>query len=397
MSRTRVAIDLTPLLGRPTGVGVFATELLRHLVERADAGRPDPLGPLELVGFAVSWRGRGRLADLVPPGVRIARRPMAARPLREAWSRVELPPIELFTGAVDVVHGTNFVVPPARRAARLVTVHDLTPVRFPELCNAHTLAYPRLIERAWRKGAWIHTDSRFVADEVRTWLKVRDADAERVVPVPLGVSAQAHGDPVAGRRAAGAERYVLALGTIEPRKGLVHLVRALDELVELDDAHRSMDRRHPLHLVVAGPDGWGVDAFDRAVAAARHRDRIVRLGWVDDATRADLLAGAAVLAYPSVYEGFGLPPLEAMSVGVPVVCSDAGPLPEVTGDAAVRVPVGDHGALAAALARVLHDDATRDRLAHAGPRRAAHFSWAHCAAELAALYRRLDRRGPAIG
>ncbi|MEZ5266651.1 MAG: hypothetical protein R2755_33760 [Acidimicrobiales bacterium] len=80
MSRTRVAIDLTPLLGRPTGVGVFATELLRHLVERADVDRPDPLGPLELVGFAVSWRGRGRLADLVPPGVRIARRPMAARP-----------------------------------------------------------------------------------------------------------------------------------------------------------------------------------------------------------------------------------------------------------------------------------------------------------------------------
>lgn len=401
----RVALDLTPILGHPTGVGVFATEVVRHLA----GAPPDAPHPLELVGYAATWRGRNMLGHVAPAGVRVARRPMPARPLREAWARLDAPPIEWFTGPVDVVHGTNFIVPPSRRAARLMTVHDLTPVRYPELCNAHTLAYPRLIERAWRKGAWIHTDSHFVADEVRTWLAVREVDAHRVVPIHLGVSPQRGGDPARGRALAGTDRYVLAIGTIEPRKGLVDLVRSFDQLVEAIDADGpgggtgagadagTSAGAAPLRLVIAGPDGWGVAAFDAALHACRHRDRIARLGWVDDAARADLLAGAAVLAYPSVYEGFGLPPLEAMSLGIPVVCSDAGPLPEVTGDAALRVPVGDPSALAAALAAVLTDDGLRAGLAAAGPDRAARYSWARCAGELAALYHRLDAAGAAIG
>ena len=102
-------------------------------------------------------------------------------------------------------------------------------------------------------------------------------------------------------------------------------------------------------LVVAGPDGWGAEAFDAAVARARHRSRIIRLGWVDDQARADLLAGAIVFAYPSKYEGFGLPPLEAMAAGTPVVATTAGALPEVVGDAARLVPPGDADALAGAL------------------------------------------------
>ncbi len=137
-----------------------------------------------------------------------------------------------------------------------------------------------------------------------------------------------------------------------------------------------------MSLVVAGPDGWGVDDFDRAVARATHGARIVRLGWVGPDQRAALLRGATALAYPSRYEGFGLPPLEAMAAGVPVVATDAGALPEVLGDAADLVPVGADlapaaraDALAAALVRVLDDDEHRARLVTAGRDRAAAYSW----------------------
>jgi glycosyltransferase involved in cell wall biosynthesis len=139
---------------------------------------------------------------------------------------------------------------------------------------------------------------------------------------------------------------------------------------------------------VAGPDGWGAEAFAEAVAAARHRDRIVRVGYVSDPARAALLRAASVFAFPSRYEGFGLPPLEAMTAGVPVVATDAGSLPEVLGDAALLVPVGDDVALAAALGRALEDEAERERLVTAGLRRAAMYSWSRCAGGLVDLYRR---------
>ena len=131
-------------------------------------------GRFRLVGYSVSWRGRGDVEAALPSDVRVARRPMAARPLRELWPRAEWPPIEWWTGPVDVVHGPNFVVPPTGRgAAELVTVHDLTCVHHPELCTPDTLEYPHLIRRALRRGAHVHAVSRFVADEVDRCLRCR--------------------------------------------------------------------------------------------------------------------------------------------------------------------------------------------------------------------------------
>lgn len=363
----RVAIDATPLLGSRSGVGEFTAGIISALAERDD---------VEVVAYAVTWRGRGQLGGLVPSAVRTVRAPMPARPLREAWRRSPWPPIELWTGPIDVVHGTNFVVPPTRRAGAVVSVHDLTPVHFPELANASTLAYPALIRRALGRGALVHVDSAFVAGEVQEAFAV---PADRVEVVAPGVPPVAGGDAGAGRRLVGSERYVLALGTIEPRKDLPTLVRAFDLAAEdIPD----------LRLVVAGADGWGVEAFEAAVTAARHAGRIVRLGWVDPRTRADLLAGAAVFAFPSVYEGFGFPPLEAMVAGVPVVTTSAGSLPEVVGDGAAIVPVGDEQALAEALAALVTDGQRAAALVDRGQARAAEFSWPRCADGLVNLYRR---------
>lgn len=362
----RAALDATPLLDRPTGVGVFTRAVLTGLAARAD---------IEVVAYAASWRGRDRLGGLAGEGVRTVERPMAARPLRALWRRVDHPRIEAWTGPVDVVHGPNFVVPPAR-AARVVTVHDLTPLRFPELCTADVLAYPGLLRRAVAGGAWVHTPSRHVADEV---VEAFAVPPERVVAIPNGIDPVPAAEPGAGRAAADAERYVLAVGTLEPRKDLSGLVAAFDAVAATVP---------DLGLVLAGGDGWGADAVHAAVAAATHRDRIRLTGWVDDATRAGLLRDATVLAYPSRYEGFGLPPLEAMSVGVPVVATAAGAIPEVCGDAAELVPVGDRDALAAALLAVVTDEAHARRLRTAGRDRAAAFSWGATVDALVTLYHR---------
>jgi alpha-1,3-rhamnosyl/mannosyltransferase len=223
----------------------------------------------------------------------------------------------------------------------------------------------------------VQVPSAFVGEEVR---EAFDLAAERVTTVHWGLGAVSHGDPARGRALAGATRYVLSLGTVEPRKNLPVLVAAFDRLAE-EDAD--------LALVVAGPDGWGVGAFTRAIAQARHRARVHRLGWVDAARRRDLLAGASAFAYPSRYEGFGFPPLEAMAAGVAVVATRAGAVPEIVGDAAVLVDPDDADALASALGDVLGDRELCAALVRRGALRAAEFTWDRATGALVDLYRQL--------
>ncbi len=370
-SSLTVAVDATSLLGPRTGVAALTAAVVEGLATRPGVSAR---------AFAVTWRGRGALDAAVPPGVSVVTRPMAARPLREVWRRCDHPTIEVWTGAVDVVHGPNFVVPPTRRAARVVTVHDLTAWRYPELVDTATAAYPALVGRAVGGGAWVHVPSRSVGEEVVATLGV---EPDRVAVVPNGapeLGPEGPGrDAARGRARAGTERYVLAVGTVEPRKDLPGLVRAFDAVAAEDPE---------LALVVAGPDGWGGDALSEAVAGATHGDRVVRTGWVDDAERAALLRGAAVVAYPSVYEGFGLVPLEAMAAGVPVVTTRAGAIPEVVGDAAELVEVGDVDGLADALGRVLSDEDRRVELIEAGHLRRARCRWEDTIDGLVALYHR---------
>lgn len=364
-----VALDATPLIGAGTGVATFTRGALKALAARSD---------VRVSAYAMSVRGRDQLAAVVPPNVTTARRPMPAGLLTRSWSSTDRPRGEWWTGRVDVVHGTNFVVPPMGRAAEVVTVYDLTSVRFPELCAPASLRYPELIRRAVRRGAWVHTLATAIADEIIELLEV-PPDRVRVVPSGLDpVAGDERGDPGVGRALAGADRYVLALGTIEPRKGLPTLVRAFDRLA---------GDRPGLHLVVVGPDGWGTQAFGAAVGMARHPARIRRLGWVDAVARRDLLAGARVLAVPSIYEGFGYPPLEAMAAATPVVATAVGSLPEVLGDAARLVPGGDVDAFTDAMAEVLDNDGVAAELARRGPAHAATFRWDACAEGLVELYR----------
>lgn len=365
----RVAVDATPLYAVRAGVHVFCAEILTALAPRTD---------VEVSAFAVTWRLRRQLLEMVPSGVRAAQVPMPARPINRLWTRSDFPPIEWFIGPADVVHGTNFIVPPARRAGRVVTVHDLTPLHHPELTDDYTKIYPRMIRRAVKAGAWVHTPSQYVADEV---VEAFGADPRRVRAIHSGIPGGRQ--PVEGQRPplpAGTDRYILAIGTVEPRKDYPGLVAAFDRLTAQDVA-----------LVILGADGWGVEAFEDARRSSPKKDRIMRLGFVDDKTRDRIVADASVLAFPSVYEGFGFPPLEAMRAGLPVVATSVGSVSEVVGDAAVLVEPRDPDALAAALDRVLDDDALRDDLIERGRLRAAGFTWAATAEGLADLYHDVAR------
>lgn len=364
----RVAIDTTPLIGRRTGIG----RLVAGLVDALEDG-PVRRGELDLRRIAFTWRGRDDAGA--------QRLPLPARAAQQVWARTDLIPIEWWSGRVDVVHGTNYVVPPTRRAGRLVSVHDLTPVRFPEMCTADTLRFPHLVRRAVEHGAHVHCDSATVAAEVLDWLGDGAGAGDLAgrihvvhpgippLDLPPGTTVQPTGPP-----------YLLSIGTAEPRKDLPGLVRAFAELAGT----------HPdLRLVIAGAPGWGTDALDAAVAVlpGAVRARIDRPGWIDDTERVRLLAGATVFAYPSLYEGFGFPPLEAMAMGVPVVATRAGSLPEVLGDACPLVPAGDPHAFASAVDLLLADDAQRATQVEAGRRQAAKYRWSAMADGITSVYR----------
>ena len=376
----RVAVDATPLLGPPTGVAQALRGLLSGLSSVAPGVEVDP--------YVLSGRA-ARRGQVVVDGDPATALPLPAGAAIRLWGRMDRPRADRWLGDADVVHGSNFVVPPMRAVPTTATVHDCWCARHPERCSAEVAALTAAVRRAVARGAWLHVTTQHGAAEVA---EVYGA-VERVVVVPFGVPTSRDPDPPAdqGRTARSpvpsGRPYVLALGALDPRKGLAGLVRAYGALAAADA---------DVALVLAGPDGPARAEVEGAVAVLPREaaDRVHVLGAVDDASRRALLSGAAVLAYPSLDEGFGFPVLEAMAAGVPVVASDAGALPEVAGDAAALVPVADDDALAAALLAVLGDGDRRAALVDAGRSRAATFTWERTARGLSDLWHRAVDAGP---
>lgn len=372
----RVGVDATPLLGVRTGVGHYVAELIGAL-----ATRPDP-PELRLVPFTLRGAGAlpGRLPAGLPTGLVSCRaRPVPARVLRALWARGPLPPVEWLAGRVDVFHATNFVLPPRSRAAGVVTVHDLSFLHHPEWVTPDSRRYRRLVPRSLAGADVVCTPTQAVAEQVAEAYRI---DPGRLAVTPLGVSAgwftvdppgpawrTAHRLP---------DRYLLFVGTLEPRKNLPGLLTAYADLL-------AADRQLP-PLVLAGPAGWGPTlATDRLPA-----DRVLTTGYLEPATLRAAVAGAACLVVPSHDEGFGLPALEALATGTPVVASDLPALREVLGGQARYADPGDPAALASALAATLADGGPTDRDARREHARA--WTWRRCAEATLAAYRQaLDR------
>lgn len=361
----RVALDATPLLGEPTGVGRHVAGLvygLRHLP-----------APPDLTLAAVSWRRPGAGSVVGPP---VGGRRVPARALHLAWRHLAWPPVEWLSGPADVFHATNFVLPPTRRAAGVVTVHDLTFDRYPDLVTPAVARYRTLVPRSLARAAAVCVPSRAVADELRDRYRVGSTP---VVVTPNGVDAawfRERGVTAGARRRFRLpERYVVAVGSLEPRKGFDVLLRA-------HAAWQAADSDAPA-LVLVGPPGWG-DPLGVPLAAAAAAG-VHLTGWLHHSDLVTVVAGASALAFPSRYEGFGMPPLEAMATGVPVVVSDLPVLHEVCGPHARFVAVGDVDGLVEALAAASADTdlaAEQARRDHA-----ATFSWERTARAATEAYR----------
>jgi glycosyltransferase involved in cell wall biosynthesis len=359
----RIGLDATPLLGTRTGVGRY----VQHLIEALAAG-DDPI-----VATAFTLRGAGDLASAVPAGVQPRHRPVPARALQAAWGRSAFPPVEWLCGRVDVFHATNFVLPPTRRAAGVVTVHDLTFLRYPETVNAATLRYQTLVPRSIRRAAVVCTPSVAVAEEVREIYP----DAQ-VVVTPLGVDEswfEVSPPTAQWRREHGLpDEYVVFVGTREPRKNLQTLLAAYALRPDLPP------------LVLPGPPGWGPELDLAGVPA----ESVITPGYLDQPTLQRTVAGARALVLPSLYEGFGLPPLEAFACGTPVVASDIPVIREVTGGHARLVPPRDPEALADGLTQTLARP-NDPELVEGRRRHARQWTWQRCAATTRAAYRLATR------
>jgi glycosyltransferase involved in cell wall biosynthesis len=368
----RVAIDVTPLVGVRTGVGAALADII------------DAFGALDhaptLVPYALSLRARQH-RDELPPHTRFV--PVPAAVLLRSWVRADIPRLDRWLRPAQLLHATNYLAPPSRLPT-LVTVYDCSFVRYPQLCTPEVRAFAPALRRALQRGATVHTASEFVAAEIDEFFGPGLRDAGRVVVVPLGVPRLAGAQQVPDALRARIEDapYVLAIGTLEPRKNLPRLVAAFAGVVA---------KRPDVRLVIAGKDGEARDDVDIAIGALEPaaRARVVLAGPVDDATRHALLRGAAVVAYPSIYEGFGFPVLEAMACDVPVVTTRAGAIPEVAGDAALLVEPTDTDGMAGAILDLLGNENLRADLVAAGRARVERFSWSATAAALADVYRRL--------
>jgi glycosyltransferase involved in cell wall biosynthesis len=335
------------------GIGTYVRELLHEL----------PAAGAELEPFWVARHGDTARVDLSPAPVDV---PGSIRSLYPRWALTRRPPLPESIGSCDVVHATNHAaIPPARdRQALVATVHDLAFDRFPELFpTGWRWMYRAGVRAAIRHAHLLLTPSMATADD----LAARGTDASRIRVTPLAASLPATGlevEPVLARL--GIEPpYVLAPGTIEPRKNQVRLIRA----------YRQVAPEVPHSLVLAGPDGWGGHEVNAELARGG-AGRVIRTGRLDEASLDAAYRGADLVAYISLYEGFGLPIVEAMQRGVAVLTSTTPACAETAGDAAVLVDPEDVGGTADALAALLTDPARREDLASRGRVRAARFSWA---------------------
>ena len=346
----RVAFDVGPLLDPPTGVGRYTRELATAL-EAMD---------VDLVRYAVAFRGSAH------PDV--ARWRVPARGVQWLWRRFGGPVIERLAGRTDLVHGTNFVLPALGTTRGVVTVHDLSFYRDDTFPGGERLRelVPWSVSRAHR----VLVPSTAVGEEVRERF---DLSADAVAVTPEGVSPVFFGatplaDSVLERFGIRAP-FALAVGTIEPRKNLVRLLQAW---------RAAADALKEWTLVLAGPPGWGPEI--------PRTPGVIPIGWVGDETLPGLFAAASFFLYPSLYEGFGLPPLEAMAAGTPVAAGRYSAAPEVLGDAALLVEPRDTAAWTEAIERLAGDETLRRSLARSGRANAAGFSWQSTAAATKRAY-----------
>ena len=372
---SRIAIDYTPAYEQGGGIGRYVRELTAALAVE------DPVTDYRLF---VAGSKREQLPH--PPGTNFDWRPTILTPrwLARIWQRAQLPlPVEAFTGLVDLFHATDFVLPPTLpRTRSLLTVHDLSFIRVPDAASPSLRRYleavvPRSVERADH----VLADSQATKDDL---MEIYRTPADKISVLYSGVAGRfgrvtdemALKD-VLDRHDLKDIRYVLSVGTVQPRKNYSRAIRALSTI---------RDQGIDLHYAVAGGPGWLEDEMYRSIRETGMEDRVHILGFVPDEDLPALYSGARALIAVSLYEGFGLPILEAMACGTPVITSNLSSLPEVAGDAGILVDPLDTEAISDAIVRTMTDADLRQKLVAASLEHVKRFSWASAVRQLKSIY-----------
>lgn len=376
----RIGIDVTSAIVQGGGIGRYTRELIQTVVSK------DTVNQYRL--FAARPPDSTPVPDPLPTATNVAFKPapLGERWLYRLWYRARLPlPVQWVTGSLDLFHSPDFVLPPVSGGIpTLLTVHDLSFVHYADTFDERLVAYlNRVVPWSIERATHVLADSQSTKDDLVSLWRVPE---EKVTVLYGGVDRRFR--PITDPRALRAMRehvglddtpYLLSVGTVQPRKNYQLLIRAF--------ARIAPDWPHT--LVIAGGKGWLFDDILAEVERHNLQGRVRFTGFVDDAHLPALYSDATLLLFPSLYEGFGLPLLEGMACGVPVVSSDASCLPEVVGDAGVLLSPHDVAAWSAAMHRLLLDTPRRVSLIAAGAVQARRFSWHKAARHLLSLYDQL--------
>lgn len=368
----KVALELQPCCGNRSGIGVYTYELARRLKDRDG---------LEFCGNLFNFTGRNDNSRTLE-GIAMPIRESRFFPYgvyRRIWDVAPIPYQSLFPGKTDLTVFFNYIVPPRMEGEVMTAVYDLTYLRCPETMDVRNLRRIRKgIEYSIRRSSRILTISEFSKRELMELLNIPE---EKISVVYTAASLPPEcADFEECRRKWGLDRpYLLYVGTIEPRKNLTRLLKAFDLLKSRE--------RFPHRLVLAGGRGWRDEEIFQTTKAMRHADDVIFTGYVSSGEKNALYRNADMFVFPSLYEGFGIPPLEAMTLGCPVMCSSAASLPEAVGNAAELVDPLDEADIARGIWNVLSDSKYRSKLVESGYQQAKKFTWEASAEKLAQVCR----------
>ncbi|PSN16618.1 glycosyl transferase family 1 [filamentous cyanobacterium CCT1] len=379
----RVVVDATPVLPKPSGVGLYVLNLLGAL-RSLQITENFSLGVAYQPSLKNWLQGNLALPEVLTTYEDVTVLPLPVR-LLNLLAQVPQNPVlrrlEQRFGQPDLYHGTNYAVYPCRRSLRVMTIYDLSFLRYPEYVTAVVRTYGQRVRQCL---GWTDLVVTISESSKRDIVELLNVPPERVWVTPLAsrYAADTQGG-FKGMTAVdlGDRPYILFVSTLEPRKNVVRLIQAFDWL--------KTQRQIEHQLVLVGQKGWQFEPIFEAIAASPWRHHIRHLNYLSDAEVAYCYKNADVFAYPSLYEGFGLPVLEAMTLGCPVVTANTASLPEVAGDAALMVDPNNVEELAEALGRVIGDRALRQTMIDRGHQQAAQFSWTRTAKSTLAAYRSL--------
>ncbi len=376
----RIGIDYTAAVQQGAGIGRYTRNLVRALAALDSRNR-------YTLFLAGGW-GEGDGLGGWPANFRRRSVPLSDRWMHILWQRLHVPvPIQLFTGPLDLYHSPDFVLPPTARTPAILTVHDLSFLRFPQFFVAGFRKYlEAAVSRAVKNAQHILADSESTRKDL---VELMDVASTRVSVLYPGVEPRFR--PVKDtellhavrRRYALPERFILGLSTLQPRKNFDGLIKSFHKLSQQRRAHPETEN---LHLVIGGGKGWMYEDILALVKRLRLEGRVHFPGFVADQDLPILYSLASVFAFPSWYEGFGLPVLEAMACGTPVVAANNSSLPEVVGQAGIMVDAGDTDALCETLGELVCNDLLRLRLVAAGHEQASLFTWKEAAERLLSVY-----------